>query len=413
MAQPPLPTGLLIRNAAQIATGSGPCRRGAALDDLRIHTNASVYAENGAIVAVGPARDVERLVQGTPTVVDASGASVIPGFVDSHTHAVFAGTRVDEFIDKLRGRSYQEIAERGGGILSTVKAVRAAGKAELKDLTRERLQTALEHGTTTMEIKSGYGLDLETELKMLEVIEELRKEQPVDLIPTFLGAHAVPPECSREAYVDKVLEMLPAAAAKASFCDVFCDPAYFPVSESRRLLAAARKLGMRLHLHAGQLTSDGAIRLGLDLGARSMSHLDRISDEDVALLGASPTAAVLLPGVSLFGRTPFPPARKLVQAGAVVAIASNFNPGSCPSLSMPLMIALACAQMGLSPSEALNAATVNGAYALGLEGVGTIEAGSRADLAILDLPDFRQLPYYFGVPHIRTVIIRGRIAWQR
>jgi len=413
MAQPPLPTGLLIRNAAQIATGSGPFRRGAALDDLRIHTDASVYAENGAIVAVGPARDVERLVRGSPDIVDASGAAVIPGFVDSHTHAVFAGTRVDEFVDKLRGRTYQEIAERGGGILSTVRAVRAAGKPELKDLTRARLRTALEHGTTAMEIKSGYGLDLETELKMLEVIAELRKEQPVDLIPTFLGAHAVPPECSREAYVDRVLEMLPAAAAKAAFCDVFCDPAYFPVSESRRLLEAARKLGMRLHLHAGQLTNDGAIRLGLDLGARSMSHLDRITDEDVALLGGSPTAAVLLPGVSLFGRTPFPPARKLVQAGAVVAIASNFNPGSCPSLSMPLMIALACAQMGLSPAEALNAATVNGAYALGLEGVGTIEAGSRADLAILDLPDFRQLPYYFGVPHIRTVIIRGRIAWQR
>jgi imidazolonepropionase len=387
--------------------------RGAALKSLRIHENASLYAKNGTIVAVGPSRDVERLVEGSPAIVDAAGAAVIPGFVDSHTHAVFAGSRVDEFVDKLGGRSYQEIAERGGGILNTVRAVRAAGKAELKELTRARLRTALEHGTTTMEIKSGYGLDLATELKMLEVIGELRAEQPIDLIPTFLGAHAVPPECSREAYLEKVLEMLPAAAAKSSFCDVFCDASYFPVPESRRLLEAAQKLGLKLHLHAGQLTKDGGIRLGLDLGARSLSHLDQITDEEIDLLGTSPTAAILLPGVALFGRSAYPPARKMIQAGAILAIATNFNPGSCPSPSMPLMIGLACMQMGLSPAEALNAATVNGAYALGLDGVGTIEPGSRADLAILDLPDYRMLPYYFGVNHVRTVLKGGRIAWQR
>jgi len=413
MAQPPTSSGLLIRNAAQIATGTGPAMRGPELGSLRLHAPASLYAENGKIVAVGPPGEVERKVEGAPRIVDASGNAVIPGFVDAHTHAVFAGSRVDEFVDKIRGLSYAEIAQRGGGILSTVKAVRAAGKTELKELTRARLQSALEHGTTTMEIKSGYGLDRDTEIKMLEVVEELRAEQPIDLIPTFLGAHAVMPDESRGSYLEKLLAMLPEAAGKSAFCDVFCDPSYFPVPESRRLLEAARKLGMKLHLHAGQFSKDGGIRLGLDLGARSMSHLDEITDEEIALLGKSPTAAVLLPGVALFGHTPLPPARKLIGSGAILAIASNFNPGSCPSLSMPLMIALACMQLGLSPAEALSAATVNGAYALGLEGVGTIEPGSRADLVILDLPDYRLLPYYFGVNHVRTVVKGGRLAWQR
>jgi imidazolonepropionase len=405
--------GLLIRNATQVATGAGPVLRGTSLGSLRLHQNASVYARDGAIVAVGAPRDVDGLVEGSPEILDASGSAVIPGFVDSHTHAVFAGSRVDEFEDKIRGLSYQDIAARGGGILNTVRAVRAASKADLKELARARLRSALEHGTTTMEIKSGYGLDRTHELKMLEVIAELRAEQPIDLVPTFLGAHAVPPECSREEYVDRILDMLPAAASASAFCDVFCDPAYFPVAEARRILEAARARGMKLHLHAGQLSADGGIALGLDLGARSMSHLDRITGAEIARLGASGTAAVLLPGVALFGRTPPPPARALIDAGAAVAVATNFNPGSCPSLSMPEMIALSCLQMGLTPAEALNAATVNGAYALGLDRVGTIEPGARADLAILDLPDYRMLPYYFGVNHVRTVVKGGRVAWRR
>jgi len=400
-------TPLLVRNAAQIVTGTGPVLRGPALGTLRIHTDASLYAKNGAIVAVGSAREVDRVVEGSPEILDAAGAAVIPGFVDSHTHAVFAGSRVDEFEDKIRGLP----AKPGGGILSTVKAVRAVGKTELKELTRARLRSALEHGTTTMEIKSGYGLDPGHETKMLEVIDELRAEQPIDLVPTFLGAHAVPPGVSREDYLSQLIAMLPKVAA--SFCDVFCDEAYFPVDDARRLLEAARKLGMKLHLHAGQLNADGGIRLGLELGARSMSHLDYITDDEIARFGKSSTAAVLLPGVSLFCRTPFPPARKLVDAGAVVALASNFNPGSCPSPSMPLVVALACLQMGLTPAEALNAATVNGAYALGLERVGALEPGSRADLLVLNVPDYRMLPYYFGDNPVRTVITKGSIAWRR
>ena len=412
MAQAP-DRGLLIRNATQIATGTGAALRGAELGSLRLVEDASLYAKDGVIVAVGPAREVDPVVEGTPGVVDAAGSAVIPGFVDSHTHAVFAGSRVDEFEDKLRGRSYQEIAERGGGILATVKAVRAASREELKDLARARLRSALEHGTTTLEIKSGYGLDRRSEEKMLDVIDELRREQPVELVPTFLGAHAVPPGESPDSYAAKVLEMLPEAARKARFCDVFCDPSYFPVALARRILEAAGRAGMLLHLHAGQLSADGGVSLGLDLGVRSMSHLDRITPGEIARLGASRTAAVLLPGVALFSRTPAPPARELLQAGAIVAIASNFNPGSCPSPSMPEMMALACFQMGLSPAEALNAATLNGAYALGLERQGSLEPGSRADLAILDLPDYRMLPYYFGVNHVRAVVKGGRVAWQR
>jgi imidazolonepropionase len=412
MAQPS-DRGLLIRNAAQIVTGAGPVLRGAALAAVRVHQDASLFVRDGIVVAVGPARDVERVVEGSPEILDAAGGAVVPGFVDSHTHAVFAGTRLDEFEDKLRGLSYQEIASRGGGIVNTVEAVRAASKTDLKELTRARLQTALEHGTTTMEVKSGYGLDRENELKMLDVIRELRDEQPITLVPTFLGAHAIPRGDTLDAAVARVIEMLPEAAATAAFCDVFCDPSYFPVAESRRILEAARSLGLKLHLHAGQLSADGGVALGLELGARSMSHLDRITEAEIARLGASPAAAVLLPGVALFCRTPAPPARALIRAGAAVAIASNFNPGSCPSPSMPEMIALACLQMSLTPAEALNAATVNGAYALGLDRVGTIEPGARADLALLGFPDYRMLPYYFGVNPVRTVVTGGRIAWRR
>src|SRR6185295_3917710 len=223
MANPPPPNGLLIRNAAQIVTGQGTALRGAALKSIQVHANACLYVEGGVVVALGDPNAVEACVQGKPDEIDASGKTVIPGFVDAHTHAVFAGSRVDEFVQKIDGASYAEIAAKGGGILSTVAATRGATKAQLKDLTRARLRTALEHGTTTMEIKSGYGLDLENELKMLEVIDELRAEQPIELVATFLGAHAVPAGTARGDYLKKLLEMLPSVAMKAKFCDAFCD----------------------------------------------------------------------------------------------------------------------------------------------------------------------------------------------
>ncbi len=405
--------GLLIRNAAQIVTGQGTRLRGEALKRIQIHENACLYAENGAVVALGDPNAVEAVVQGKPAEIDAAGKTVIPGFVDPHTHAVFAGSRVDEFVQKIGGATYAEIAARGGGILSTMMATRGATKAELKELTRARLRTALEHGTTTMEIKSGYGLDLENEVKMLDVIDELRNEQPIELIPTFLGAHAIPPGTTRAKYLEQLIAMLPQVAMKARFCDAFCDALYFPNSETRTLLEKAKEHGLTPQLHAGQFARDGGVRLGIDLGARAIAHLDFITDDEIAALGTSPTAAILLPGVSLFGGTPFPPARRILDAGAVVALATNFNPGSCPSLSMPMMVGLACMQMKMSPAEALNAATINAAYALGLESLGAIETGRQADLAVLDIPDYRMLPYHFGMNPVRAVIKKGRIVWQR
>lgn len=405
--------GLLIRNAAQIVTGQGTGLRGPALRTLQVHANAALYAEHGAVVAIGDPNAVEACVQGKPQEFDASGKTVIPGFVDAHTHSVFAGSRVDEFVQKIDGATYAEIAAKGGGILSTVAATRGATKAQLKELTRARLRTALEHGTTTMEIKSGYGLDLENELKMLEVIDELRAEQPIDLVATFLGAHAIPAGSGRAEAVKLVVDMLPSVAMKAKFCDAFCDAAYFPVAETRAILSKAKEHGLGLQIHAGQFARDGGVALGVELGARAISHVDHADDAEIAVLGASPTAAILLPGVSLFGGTPFPPARKLIDAGVVVALASNFNPGSCPSVSMPMMVGLACMQMRMSPAEALNAATINSAYALGLETVGSIETGRAADLAVLDVPDYRMVPYHFGMNPVVAVFKKGRLVWQR
>jgi imidazolonepropionase len=413
MATTSPPPGLLIRNAGQIVTGQGPVLRGGALRNLTVHPNAFLYAENGAVVAIGDPNAVEACVKGSPEEIDAAGGTVIPGFVDAHTHAVFAGSRVDEFVRKIEGATYAEIAASGGGILNTVRAVRAATKSELKELTRARLRTALEHGTTTMEIKSGYGLDLENEVKMLDVIAELASEQPVELVPTFLGAHAVPPGTTRADYLKTLIDMLPAVALKASFCDVFCDAAYFPPGEARTLLAKAKEHGLGLQLHAGQFAADGGVGLGVELGARAIAHLDFATDAEISGLAGTPTAAVLLPGVSLFGGLPFPPARKLLAANAIVALATNFNPGSCPSVSMPMMVGLACMQMRMSPAEALNAATINAAYAIGRDGLGSIETGRQADLAILDLPDYRMLPYHFGVNPVRLVVKKGRVAWRR
>ncbi len=413
MAHVPYSHGLLVRNAGQIVTGQGPALRGPALRQVRVYENAWLYAENESIVAVGDPRSVESCVRGAPVELDADGKAVIPGFVDCHTHAVFAGSRIDEFVQRIAGATYSEIAAKGGGILSTVKATRQAGKADLKTLARARLQAALEQGTTTMEIKSGYGLDLDHELKMLDVVAELGKEQPVELVPTFLGAHAVPPERTLPEYLRALLDMLPTVAPKAKFCDVFCDVSYFPVRESRALLEKATACGLGLHLHAGQFAADGGVGLAVELGAKAVAHVDHFTEAELAALGQSRTAAVLLPGVSLFGATPWPAARRLIDAGAIVALASNFNPGSCPGLSMPLVVGLACMQMRMDPAEALNAATINAAYALGLEKVGSLEPGGQADLLILDVPDYRGVPYHFGVNPVRTVVKKGRVAWKK
>ncbi len=403
---------IFIQNANEIITSPGCPARGATLRKLRAWKDGSILIRGGHIAAIAGSINSTELERDT-VIIDAKGKTVLPGFVDSHTHLIFAGTREGEFAMRIGGATYQEIAAKGGGILSTVKATRAAGKDELKAIATHYLAIALAHGTTTMEVKSGYGLDLENELKILEVIEELNEEQPVELIPTFMGAHAVPPECGKADYVRRVVEMLPVVSPKAKFCDVFCEDGYFDVTESRLILERAKECGLSPRLHADQFTNNGGAKLAVELDAVSADHLEKISDEELDLLAASNTCATLLPGVSFFLNYGYPPARKMLDKGCITALASNFNPGSCMTLSMQMVIAIACTQMHMTPEEAINSATVNGAYALGLSHVGTLEVGKQADVLILDVPNYRMIPYFFGVNHVATVIKRGKIVKSR
>lgn len=403
---------ILIQNANEVITSSIYPARGSKLRELRVLKNASILVKGEKLAEIDEAIDSAKLgLDGV--IIAAKGKTVLPGFIDSHTHLVFAGTREDEFAMRIQGATYQEIAARGGGILSTVRATRTASKDELKAIAKHYLNLALEHGTTTMEVKSGYGLDLENELKILEAIEELNAEQPVELVPTFMGAHAVPPECDKAEYVRRVIEMLPVVSRKAKFCDVFCEGGYFSIDESKMILEKAKEYGLTPRLHADQLTNNGGAKLGVEIGAASVDHLEQISDEEIELLAASNTGATLLPGVSFFLNYGYPPARRIIDQGCIMALASNFNPGSCMTLSMQMVMAIACTQMRLSPEEAVNAATANGAYALGLSHLGALEVGKQADLLILDVPSYRMIPYFFGVNHVETVIKRGAIVKGR
>jgi len=401
---------LLIQNASQILTAPDYPRRGGDMRQLTSLENASIYVRDGLIAAVGEMHQIEGSIVGELDILDAAGQTVIPGFVDSHTHLVFAGTREGEFVLRTQGASYHEITENGGGIVSTVQNTRQASQEELIDLALGRLRQALRLGTTTMEIKSGYGLDLENELKMLEVIEELNARQPIELVPTFLGAHGVPPGTSLPEYTEQVIAMLPQIAGKAEFCDVFCERGFFGLEETRAIFQAAGQAGLKLRMHADQLTSDGGVRLAVELQAASVDHLEKIGEAEIDLLAHSNTCATLLPGVSLFLNYGYPPARQLIDRGAIVALASNFNPGTCMCLNMQLVIALACSQMSMLPEEALAASTVNSAYSLNRPQVGRIAPGQQADLLILDMPNFHILPYYFGINHVKTVIKKGEIV---
>ncbi|MGD0037011.1 MAG: imidazolonepropionase, partial [Bacteroidota bacterium] len=331
----------------------------------------------------------------------------------SHTHLLFAGTREDEFAMRVEGKTYQEIAQAGGGILNTVQTTRTATKKELKKLARQHLDTILTEGTTTIEIKSGYGLDEKDEIKMLEAINELTDECLMNIIPTFLGAHAVPPEFKNNAndYVDLICtRMLPYIAQRklAKFCDAFCEQGYFSVEQCRKIFETAKSHGMSIKIHADQLTQIGASKLAAEIGALSADHLEQINDGGIAALKESGTIATVLPGVSFFLHCAYPPARKIIDAGIPLAIASNFNPGSCMSYSMPLMMTIACTQMSMTPEEAITASTLNGAAALGLsEIIGSIEVGKQADIVLYDVPSYRYLAYHFGTNHVAKVIKRG------
>ncbi|MGQ9805307.1 MAG: imidazolonepropionase [Chlorobiales bacterium] len=405
---------LLIHNASQVATAIGHYARGTHMKDLNRYEGVSIYIQNGIIRAIGKTSELERMLPSGLQVIDAMGRTVIPGLIDTHTHLVFAGTRENEFALRLSGATYQEIAAQGGGILSTVAATRKASKEELKSIAKNYLSLALAHGTTTMEVKTGYGLNEETECLLLDVIEELNAEQPITLVPTFLGAHAFPPDIPKADYLNLLERLIPRIATKAKFIDAFVEENYFSLEETERLCLKAKQFGLLPRLHVNQLSSNGGVKLGLRLGAISLDHLEKISDEEIQLLAQSETVATLLPCVSLFLGYDYPPARRLIDSGAIVAIASNFNPGSAMNLNMQLVMFVACAQMSLSPCEALTAATLNAAYSLGLsDTVGSIEIGKRADLLILDTPNFEQAIYFFGINHSKTVIKNGVVAWSR
>jgi imidazolonepropionase len=403
---------LLIHDleAAISPKGSGPLR-GRDLRELEVHAPASIALAGDRIAAVGPPKEVLRDIGVDCETVDGRGKSAIPGLVDCHTHAAFLGSRATEFELRSRGASYEELHAAGGGILSTVSATRAGSEEELKSAVERHLGWMFEHGTTTAEVKSGYGLDRETELKSLRAMRAAAEDHPVDVYPTFLGAHTVPQEFSGAAeYVEFVIsEVLPEAARYARAADVFLERGSFEVPEARRYLEACADYGLALRLHADQFSERGAIPLAVELGARSADHLEATGEEGARTLARSDVAAVLLPACGLFLDLPLPPARRLVEEGAIVALASDFNPGSSFCESLPLVMNLGCTRLGLSPAEALNACTANAAHVLGMDDIGRLAPGYRADVLVLDAPDWRHLAYHLGGDRFAARIKSGRL----
>lgn len=419
---------LIIYNAGQILTcaSSGKVKKGAAMQDVGLIENGAVAITNGEIIAVGESENILKEFS-ADEMIDAGQKVVMPAFVECHTHIVFAGNRLDEFELKIKGADYLEILEAGGGIISTVRQTRGAGLAELVEQSRKRLDKLLALGVTTCEVKTGYGLDLETELKMLRAIEALDKTHPVDLIPTFLAAHAVPPEFKGDAdgYVDLICdEMIPSAAEwfKNShfnkkqisnfFIDVFCEKNAFDLERSKRVLETGKRFGMRIKAHVDEFTNLGCANFAIENGAVSIDHLDATSADEIKMLAESNTIGIVTPTVNFnFGSTEFADARKMIDAGCAIAVSTDYNPGSAPCPSLPNAMAIACRYQKLLPSEALNAATINAAFAIGLGGnIGSIETGKQADILILDTDDYRQIAYEFGGNLIETVIKNGKLV---
>jgi imidazolonepropionase len=409
---------LFIGNAAEVVCISRTRARSktrSSLAEPEVIQNAGIGIDDGRIAWVGPmaeAGDHSR----DATVIDATGMTVIPGLVDSHTHLVFAGSRETEFEARLQGKTYQQISAAGGGIQSTVKSVRQADPGELQEQARRRLRELLSYGATTVEVKSGYGLSLEDELKCLRVIAELNREGPWELVSTFLGAHAVPAEyaSNRVGYVQQLTsEMLPEVArlGLAEYCDVFCETGVFSLEESELILTKARELGMGLRVHADELSPLGGAELAARLGAASADHLLQITRQGIEALAEAGTVATLLPGTAFFLGEAYAPARRLIEQGAIVALASDCNPGTCPTENLLILGTMACTQMKMLPAEVLAAFTLNAARSLGREDrIGSIEAGKQADLVICDVPSYRHLFYHFGVNHVWRVIKRGRLV---
>jgi imidazolonepropionase len=410
---------LVVLHVSQLVTLAGPKRPRirSEMSDLAVVHDGAILVYDGVIVAIGSKAEIEKRA-GDSEIVDAGGRVVLPGFVDAHAHPVFAGNRLDDFERRARGETYEQIAAAGGGIWSTVEKTQAASEAELLEQAKKHANWFLKCGTTTVEAKSGYGLTLEDELKMLRVIRQLNEETPVEFVPTFLGAHAVPRECRTDEYLDLVInEILPRVASEklAEFCDVFCERGYFDIEQSRKILTAAKKRGLKLRIHADQLTNSGAAQLAAELEATTADHLEKTDEQGITALEAGGVQPVLLPGsVYALGSTGYPPAREMIEAGLAVVIATDFNPGSSPSPSMPMVLSLACTQMKMPPAEAITASTINAAYSLNRgDKIGSLEQGKLANFSIVDCEDYREIAYWFGFPQTHSVYVRGRSVLPR
>jgi imidazolonepropionase len=408
----------LITGASQILTLRGPVpRRGKALADLGILKDGAILTHEDRIVAIGPRKKIEKHPKARRAEkLHMNGRVVLPGFVDSHTHLIFPESRATEYEMRIAGATYEEIAHSGGGIRNSVKKLRKAPHEDLKKRALKNLKDFAAHGTTTIEAKSGYGLDWASEQKILTLLAELHQEQPLDIHSTFLGAHVVPNEYKKrpEAYVDLVAKKwIPsvALAGLAEFCDVFCDRGAFTVAQSRKILEAGKAAGLVPRIHAEQLINTGAARLAVEVQAASAGHLEKLTKRDIRTLAASNVTCTMLPGCCFhLGLAHYGPARELIDAGAIIGLATDFNPGTSPTLSMPVILSLACNQLRMSPAEAIAATTINPAYSLRVhDRIGSLEVGKYADFAAFDVTDYREIPYYFGVNLCSLTMKRGAI----
>jgi len=420
-----LPDSLLITGASQLLTlrGRGP-RRGNALSNLGIIKDGALLARDGVIAEVGTRAVIEALPEAKDAdKLDVGGRVVLPGFVDSHTHLIHAASRAEEYEMKIAGASYEEIARKGGGILNSVEKLRAATTEALELRALSALRQFAACGTTTLEAKSGYGLNLTNEMTILGLHSRLRRLQPIEIVSTFLGAHTVPAEYRNkvngaERYINLLTETLIPEIGEdrlAEFCDVFCDRGAFTVEQSKRILQAGRQWGLSPRLHAEQLARTGATQLAVQLGAASCDHLEQVNRADIRALAKSNTVATLLPGCDFhLGLKRYAPARDLIEAGAIVALATDYNPGTSPTVSMSMILSLACSQLRMTPAEAIAAATINGAYALRREKrIGSLEVGKQADFAVFEVADYREIPYYFGVNTCWMTAKQGKIIQKQ
>lgn len=413
---------LAITGCSQLVTLAGPARPrvGPELRDLGVISNGAMLVDEDRIVAVAVAAEIERQIPSNCEIVDAAGRVVLPGFIDAHTHPVFAGNRADEFELRATGATYEQIAAKGGGIRSTVRRTRAASEGELLEAASRYANWFVRCGTTTIEAKSGYGLSLDSELKLLRVIRRLNDAGPLRYVPTFLGAHEVPDEYRdrRDEYLALVTnEMIPSVAREnlAVYCDIFCEPTVFSVEEARRVMTAARAAGLGIRMHVDQLTNSGGATFAAELRATTADHLEHTDAAGIEALREASVQPVLLPGsVYALGSNRYPHARAMINAGLAVVLATDFNPGSSPTPSMLMILSLAVTHMNMTAAEAITAATINAAYSLGRGAeIGSLEPGKQADFVIYDCADYRELPYFFGIEHASSVYAGGRCVYRR